>query len=141
MPDYYRRRTACSTRTCNLMVIRGWKYRGNMGDCMRRALDWRSKYSRRIAVVDAAVIIWAVVGAYIIRFGLDAEQAPTEDESTYVWISVSLVVGWWIMLGAWNSRESRILGAGSDEYKRVAAASLWLFGLVATISYVSRIDT
>ncbi len=45
------------------------------------------------------------------------------------------------MLGAWNSRQSRILGSGADEYKRVAAASLWLFGLIAIISYVLRIDT
>lgn len=45
------------------------------------------------------------------------------------------------MLGAWNSRQSRILGAGPDEYKRVAAASLWLFGLVAIVSYVFRVDT
>lgn len=45
------------------------------------------------------------------------------------------------MLGAWNSRKSRILGAGPDEYKRVAAASLWLFGLVAIFSYVLRVET
>lgn len=45
------------------------------------------------------------------------------------------------MLGAWNSRQSRLLGAGPDEYKRVAAASLWLFGLVAIFSYVLRVDT
>lgn len=45
------------------------------------------------------------------------------------------------MLGAWNSRHSRILGSGPDEYKRVAAASLWLFGIIAIVSYVFRIDT
>lgn len=45
------------------------------------------------------------------------------------------------MLGAWNSRQSRVLGSGPDEYKRVAAASLWLFGLVAIFSYVFRVDT
>ncbi|MEV7458194.1 hypothetical protein AB0N32_20145 [Pseudarthrobacter oxydans] len=45
------------------------------------------------------------------------------------------------MLGAWNTRQSRVLGSGPDEYKRVAAASLWLFGLVAIFSYVLRIDT
>lgn len=45
------------------------------------------------------------------------------------------------MLGAWNSRQSRVLGAGPDEYKRVTAASLWLFGLVAIFSYALRIDT
>lgn len=45
------------------------------------------------------------------------------------------------MLEAWNSRNSRILGSGPDEYKRVAAASLWLFGLVAIFSYVFRVET
>jgi exopolysaccharide biosynthesis polyprenyl glycosylphosphotransferase len=62
-------------------------------------------------------------------------------ESTYAWVSAALVAVWWFMLGAWNSRQSRILGAGPDEYKRVAAASLWLFGMVAIFSYVFRIDT
>ncbi len=54
---------------------------------------------------------------------------------------MALAVVWWLMLGAWNSRQSRVLGAGPDEYKRVAAASLWLFGLVAIVSYVFRVDT
>lgn len=108
---------------------------------MGRTLDWRLKYSRRIAVVDAAVIIWAVAGAYIIRFGLETEQPASDGDSVYVWISGALVIGWWLMLAAWNSRQSHILGAGTEEYKRVAAASLWLFGLVAIFSYVSRIDT
>jgi exopolysaccharide biosynthesis polyprenyl glycosylphosphotransferase len=62
-------------------------------------------------------------------------------ENLYLWLSLGLIVAWWLMLGAWNSRQSRILGAGADEYKRVAAASLWLFGLVAIFSYVLRFDT
>jgi exopolysaccharide biosynthesis polyprenyl glycosylphosphotransferase len=62
-------------------------------------------------------------------------------ENLYLWLSLGLVIAWWLMLGAWNSRQSRILGAGADEYKRVAAASLWLFGLVAIFSYVLRFDT
>lgn len=45
------------------------------------------------------------------------------------------------MLGVWGSREFRILGAGSEEYKRVVAASAWLFGFVAVVSYALRIDT
>lgn len=108
---------------------------------MRRNVGWRSKYSRRLAVVDAAVIIWAVTGAYMIRFGLEPGQGGAQTESPYFWGSITLVIVWWLMLGAWNSRKTRILGAGADEYKRVAAASLWLFGLVAIVSYVLRFDT
>ncbi|QNE15591.1 sugar transferase [Pseudarthrobacter sp. NBSH8] len=106
---------------------------------MRNALDWRIKYSRRLAVIDAAVVIWAVAGAYIVRFGF--EETTGDQDATYVWLSIVLALVWWFMLGAWSSRASRILGTGSDEYKRVAAASLWLFGLVAIVSYVFRFDT
>lgn len=103
--------------------------------------DWRLRTSRRLRVVDAFVIIWAIAGAYIVRFGLEPNFVVDGQEITYVWLSAALVIAWWLMLGAWNTRQSRILGSGADEYKRVAAASLWLFGLVAIFSYVLRIDT
>lgn len=107
---------------------------------MSREKDWQLNASRRLRVVDAFVIIWAVVGAYVIRFGVDPNFVISGEEPNYVWISALIVIVWWFMLGAWNSRQSRILGAGPDEYKRVAAASLWLFGLIAIFSYVLRIE-
>lgn len=103
--------------------------------------DWRVRTSRRLQAVDAFTITWAVGGAYILRFGLEPESSVSDDSANYLWFSVGLAVVWWLMLGAWNSRQSRILGSGPDEYKRVAAASLWLFGLVAIFSYVFRIET
>lgn len=105
---------------------------------MQRALDWRTKYSRRLAVSDAAVVAWAVAGAYVVRFGFDPGAA--DEDATYFLLSLALAPIWWLMLGAWSSRETRILGSGSDEYKRVAAASLWLFGLIAIVSYLLRVD-
>ena len=108
---------------------------------MKEVRDWRSKCSRQLRIVDAFVVTWAVAGAYVIRFGWASDLVAAGEESIYVWLSIALVAAWWIMLGAWNSRQSRILGAGPDEYKRVAAASLWLFGLVAIVSYVLRLDT
>lgn len=108
---------------------------------MSRDKAWQIQASRRLRVADAFVIIWAVVGAYVIRFGVEPDFVISGEEPNYVWVSIALAVAWWFMLGAWNSRQSRILGAGPDEYKRVAAASLWLFGLVAIISYSLRIET
>ena len=83
--------------------------------------DWRLRTSRRLCVVDAFVIVWAIAGAYIVRFGLEPNFVVDGQEVTYVWLSIALVIAWWLMLGAWNSRQSRILGSGADEYKRVAA--------------------
>lgn len=103
--------------------------------------DWRVRTSRTLRIVDAFVISWAVSGAYVVRFGFEPGFVVVGQEINYVWLSVGLGVAWWVMLGAWSTRQSRILGAGPDEYKRVAAASLWLFGVVAIFSYVLRIDT
>lgn len=82
-----------------------------------------------------------MVGAYVIRFGLEPNVELAGAEPNYIWVSAAIALIWWFMLGAWNSRQSRILGSGPEEYKRVAAASLWLFGLVAIFSYVFRIET
>jgi exopolysaccharide biosynthesis polyprenyl glycosylphosphotransferase len=103
--------------------------------------NWRRRSSRLLRIVDAFVVVWAVVGAFLIRFGGDPETSRANQDLTYIWLSVVLAAVWWFMLGAWNSRQSRILGSGPDEYKRVAAASLWLFGIIATVSYVFRIET
>lgn len=75
------------------------------------------------------------------RFGIGQSPSTPAEDAAYFWFSFLLVIVWWLMLGAWSSRDSRILGAGSEEYKRVFAASLWLFGLIAIVSYVLRIDT
>lgn len=108
---------------------------------MSEDANWRRRSSRLLRIVDAFIVVWAVVGAFLVRFGVDPGVTTAGMDLTYVWLSVVLAVTWWFMLGAWNSRQSRILGSGPDEYKRVAAASLWLFGIVAIVSYVFRIDT
>lgn len=111
------------------------------GNDLSAVLDWRVRTARTLRFVDAFVILWAIAGAYVIRFGFEPNPAEPGDGSNYLWLSAALCLAWWLMLEAWNSRQTRILGSGPDEYKRVAAASLWLFGLVAIFSYVLRIDT
>ncbi|POH60673.1 sugar transferase [Arthrobacter glacialis] len=100
--------------------------------------NWRSNYARRIGFVDASVVVWAVVGAHLIRFGLD-DNAHVAG-APYVIITVLLPCVWWMMLGAWGSREPRILGSGSEEYKRVFASALWLFGALAIVSYAFQME-
>lgn len=108
---------------------------------MKDVRDWKARCGRQLRIIDAFVIAWAVAGAYVIRFGWASDVVASGQEAIYAWLSLVLAFAWWIMLGAWNSRQSLILGAGPDEYKRVAAASLWLFGLVAIVSYVLKLDT
>jgi exopolysaccharide biosynthesis polyprenyl glycosylphosphotransferase len=112
-----------------------------MGSTLGTDSNWRVRIPRALRTVDAFVVGWAVAGAFVVRFGIEPDIVSSGHELGYAVFSVALAFTWWMMLGAWNSRQSHVLGAGSEEYKRVAAASLWLFGLVAIVSYVFRIDT
>jgi exopolysaccharide biosynthesis polyprenyl glycosylphosphotransferase len=103
--------------------------------------DWRTKYARRLKLVDAGVVIWAIAGAFGVRFGFSEIRAGGARDIDYLLLSAVLVVSWWLMLGFWGSREDRVLGSGSEEYKRVIASSAWLFGFVAIFSYALRMDT
>jgi exopolysaccharide biosynthesis polyprenyl glycosylphosphotransferase len=103
--------------------------------------DWRARYKFRLSIVDACVVVWAVVGAYAVRFGFSDLSDGSLRETDYLVLSVALAVAWWSMLKIWGTREAKILGSGSEEYKRVLAASAWLFGCVAVVSYALRIDT
>lgn len=108
---------------------------------MSGSMDWRRTYVRRIQWVDAFVVCWATSGAYVIRFRLETSSAPAHESITYGILTFILVTAWWTFLSIWGSRDHKILGAGADEYKRIFAASLWLFGLIAILSYVFQFDT
>lgn len=102
---------------------------------------WRGRYASRLRLVDAGVVIWAVTGAFGIRFGFSEIESPGGRQIDYLLLSITLVVAWWTMLEFWGSRDARVLGSGAEEYKRVVATSAWLFGCVAIVSYALRIDT
>ncbi len=81
-------------------------------------------------------------GALILRFGNNSgHELIRVDSQHYILVTVVLSIVWWVMLGLWGSRDTTIMGYGTEEYKRVLSASFWLFGLIATISYLFQLDT
>lgn len=102
---------------------------------------WHSRYLSWLRLVDAGVVVWAVTGAFGIRFGFSTVDKGITRDSDYLGLSIFLVIAWWLMLEFWGSREARVLGSGSEEYKRVIASSAWLFGFVAVVSYAFKVDT
>lgn len=108
---------------------------------MATGTNWRARYRRRLAIADALAVLWAAAGAQFIRFGLDSDHLRLGDYTApYAGLSLLLPVLWWMMLGAWGSRDTKILGSGAEEYKRVFAASLWLFGSGAILSYALQLE-
>lgn len=107
----------------------------------RDSLNWRARYGRRIAAVDAFVVLWAIFGAVVARFGTIQSENMTRTGVPDVVIATLLATSWWIMLSVWGSRDSRILGYGHEEYKRVVGSSVWFFGLIAIVSYTFQFET
>lgn len=104
--------------------------------------NWRRNYIRRLRHIDAIIIGAALLVAQLARFGVGHSSFSVGPWSISYWVySVLLGVIWWVMLGAWDSRKIRIIGSGTDEFKLAITATLWLFGVIAIVSYAFDLDT
>ena len=105
-----------------------------------------SGFLRRIAITDVLVVIWAVLGAELIRFGSGVVVAalPGSDQTSldrwYTPFTIALIVAWVLMLRVHGAYDHRLLGHGPEEYRAVATASFRLFGVIAVISYLFGLD-
>jgi exopolysaccharide biosynthesis polyprenyl glycosylphosphotransferase len=97
--------------------------------------QWKRSYQRRLLVVDSFVVITAVALAQIGRFGvLDHESSPNNSWQHMTLVSVGLVATWLTVLGLLQSRDISLAGVGSEEYRRVVSATVWVFGVAAVVS-------
>lgn len=103
--------------------------------------DWRHRYRRILQVADGVAVLWAMSGALVLRFGTpQGKDLISGAGEPYIVMALVLACGWWMMLAFGGSRDITILGYGTEEYKRVINASFWLFGLIATVSYIFQLD-
>lgn len=111
-----------------------------------RRHDWRRRYARRLAITDFLVLVWVVFGVQLIWLGGNDEttRIPQPGEPplvvNYTIVSIVLTGLWVLSLRVGGSRNYRAVGQGSTEYKLVADASGRLFGLVAIIAFIFKID-
>jgi exopolysaccharide biosynthesis polyprenyl glycosylphosphotransferase len=106
---------------------------------------WRQRYARRIWFSDLFVLVWVVYGTQILWFGLgNADVAIRHDsrlnEFSYWLFSTGLVIAWMWALSLIDSRSERVIGTGNAEYMRVVDASFRLFGLIAIVAFLLRVD-
>lgn len=97
---------------------------------------WEEGLPRLVLLTDVLAVLLATFLSAELRFGgFSIAQIPGLEFVDYGLISVVLSAAWVIALGVDGSRDIRILGVGSEEYKRVLRGTLYLFGFVAILSY------
>jgi exopolysaccharide biosynthesis polyprenyl glycosylphosphotransferase len=107
--------------------------------------DWARSYARRLAVTDFVVIVWAVIGTQIAWFGtlnseLNVDKYTGGFGLSYTLISLLLIASWFVILAMFGTRDSRVIGTGNNEYKRLVDATIRLFGIVAIIAFLFQLD-
>lgn len=107
--------------------------------------DWRPSYARRLRVTDFLVLLAVVFGAQVIWFGsgnaqVDIRSDVRLNELSYWYFSTGLVLAWMMVLHLIDSRSHRIVGTGMAEYRRVVDASFRLFGFVAILAFLLKVD-
>lgn len=106
---------------------------------------WASKLAGRYLVTDFAVVAVVIFGTQLAWLGFDRTafgfSGSQEDLAiSYTAVSVVITVAWMIALRLFDTREPRVLGVGSREYRAVANASIRTFGLIAIVAFVFKID-
>ncbi|WP_395640188.1 sugar transferase [Pseudolysinimonas sp.] len=108
--------------------------------------SWAAAYATRLLMTDLVLVVWSVIGAQLARFGASSGFFATDAfvlgdlGLSYSTTSVALVLLWVGMLTLTGTRDSRVIGVGPTEYRRVIRASLLLFGLVAIAALIFRLD-
>lgn len=102
-------------------------------------LRWQRQYAARLTVSDSIVVIAAVVLAQYVRFGTTLTSPAYE--TLYVTVSSVLIALLWLTaLAVFHTRSATIIGAGIEEYRRVAAASFTTFGALAIAELLVKLE-
>lgn len=103
------------------------------------------RYVNRLVATDTFVVIIAVFGAHLLRFGfrdvpLTIFGTRLDFEIGYIVTSSLFVVGWLISLQIFGTRDSSVLDGGSAEYRRVIDATVRVFGALAILALIFQIQ-
>jgi exopolysaccharide biosynthesis polyprenyl glycosylphosphotransferase len=98
-------------------------------------IAWERRYVRLLIAFDAAASLIAAFIAFITRFGDQAESS-----SPYLVITALMPLGWLLSMSLGRAYESRFLGGGSEEFRRVVNSAARLTALVAVVSYATKAD-
>ncbi len=106
------------------------------------AVQWQKAFARRLFVTDLAVVLVVVAGSQLLRFGLKNATVGgwRQSEFTYTALSIVLSLVWMVTLDIFATRDHKIIGSGSIEYRRVADATVRVFGLLAICSFLLDVD-
>lgn len=118
----------------NVIVPEPLQVGHSAGAVAQRLTAWTGTYLRYVAVVDGCCALLAGLLAFQVRFGGDAGAAA------YLWLAVCLPTLWLAALALAGAYDSRFIGVGTDEFRRVVNAGVCLTAIIAFAAYATKTD-
>jgi exopolysaccharide biosynthesis polyprenyl glycosylphosphotransferase len=112
--------------------VRGPTYRNS---AIAGTKAWTSAYLRRAVLADWTCALAASALAARIRFG-----GPAYLPLTYLSLTCGLPVAWWVSVLLAGGYDTRFIGLGSDEFRRILSAAVNLTAGVVVVSYAAKLD-
>ena len=103
-------------------------------------------WTRALVVLTVTAVLVVRFTTLSARFGREPSRIAFPESlgdvrlSSYLVVGPLLVIAWGAMLRATRAYDARVLGVGSEEYRRVARASVYFWGLVAIASYMTQFE-
>ncbi|WP_317228732.1 sugar transferase [Clavibacter sp. MX14-G9D] len=110
-----------------------------------RSHAWRRTYALGLVITDLLVLVWVVFGVQIAWFGFETSDITFDGNVegltvSYTTLSIVIIACWMAALGLYGTRSYRVLGTGPQEYRLILDATVRLFGIVAIVAFLFRIE-
>ncbi|NQX28016.1 sugar transferase [Microbacteriaceae bacterium VKM Ac-2854] len=113
-----------------------------------RRRPWSRDFARKLVVTDVIVVLLSVFGSQLIWFGAEVQQISVRGDLaaysaflvSYWVVSAVIAIAWLLLLNFYATRDDRILGTDTTEFRRILSATLLLFAAICCIAYFARIE-
>jgi exopolysaccharide biosynthesis polyprenyl glycosylphosphotransferase len=95
-------------------------------------------YATRAIIWDVVAVVSAVIVGFVLRWTIP--YSLDLGDGTYVLFALVVLFSWIAALFTLGAYDTRILGVGSEEFKRVVTASASVFAAVAIVAFAFKLD-
>ena len=116
----------------------GWAEAHSHRDRPHLRRDPLRVYATRAFLLDMLVVLTAGITGFVLRWAIP--YSVEINDPTYVSLVFVVVASWMIVLVLRGAYDTRMLGVGSEEFKRVVSATATVFGAVAIVVFALKLD-
>jgi len=99
---------------------------------------WQRRYALALATLDACLLFSGITAAALLRWGAPAGRVGFYGVD-YYGIAAIFAALWLIVLAFSHAYDTRRLGLGSEEFRRVTDAAIRVTALVAFVTFVGKL--